>query len=152
MKLTNGCCCYSTSLHGAYNSMYNGKWSRGSLSGESASPTTTKDKAFAYYKSGVTSSYYGYFTWVSGDKWEERRLSDDKVLYHFRLLSEAAGATILFDEERGLYVRLTNSDCYLSYKSDDINEKKYDGAWVTFDYGYSLTLVLELDISFSCHT
>ncbi len=152
VKLTANCCCYSTSEHGSYSKMYCGTWSGKGLSKESntksnKSSLSKDDRAFAYYLKGKTSSYFGYYTEVSDGYWDEIRISDDKVLFHYKLISESSTEIILFDEKRSVYVRLTGNESYWGDSKNDITHKCYDGAWVGFDYGYSVAMWLELDIN-----
>lgn len=152
VKLTANCCCYSTSEHGSYSKMYCGTWSGKGLSKESntksdKSTLSRGDRAFAYYLKGKYSSYFGYYTEVSDGYWDEIRISDDKVLFHYKLISESSTEVILFDEKRSVYVRLTGSESYWGESKTDITHKTYDGAWVGFDYGYSVAMWLELDIN-----
>ena len=149
VKITNGGCYYSTAKDGEYSRMYGGRWSAGSLSGErsTAQSGSRKDKAFAYYKKDNDFSYHAYFMLVSGDMWDEIRVSDDKVLFHYRLVSETSATIILYDESRKVYVRLTETECFWGSSKDDINHKIYNGVWVGFDYGYSVALLMDLDIN-----
>ena len=151
IKLTDNGCYYNTSPQGDFTVRYCGRWSLGSLSGEPRKKTggnrSHKDEAFAYYLEGKTNSYFGYFMQVSSGQWEEIRVSDEKVLYKYRFVSESGGAMILYDESRSVYVRVTESELFWGSTKEDITHKIYDGAWVGFDYGYSVSMVLELDIN-----
>jgi hypothetical protein len=151
VKLTANCCCYATSEHGSYSKMYCGTWSGKGLSKKSSKSDqgslSKGDRAFAYYLKGKYSSYFGYYTEVSDGYWDEIRISDDKVLFHYKLISESATEIILFDEKRSVYVRLTGNESYWGESKTDITHKTYDGAWVGFDYGYSVAMWLELDIN-----
>ncbi len=149
VKLKRCCCCYSASRNGDYNRMYRGHWTGKGLSKDKANQSgngLSHGRAFYYYLKDNFKSYYGYYVHVSGNNWDEVRISDEKVLFHYRLISESATAVILFDESRSVYVRLTEDNSFWGSSADNINDKGYYGAWSAYDYGYSVTMLLEIEV------
>lgn len=151
VKLTSTCCCYSTSENGEYTRMYGGRWTGKGLEKGSGSASSKSrsggENAFAYYLKGKTGSYHGYYWNVSGTHWEEVRLSDDKVLFRYTFVSESSDGIILSDDNRTVFVRLTDNESYWGSTKNDITHKVYDGVWTGFDYGYSVSMLMEIDIN-----
>jgi len=148
IKLTNKCCLYSASKEGPYNRIYCGRFTgKGLKESSSKSGSLSHGKLFAYSQKGKRSDgYFGYYWQVAGDVWEEVRVSDDKVLYQYKLVSESANEVILYDENRSVYVRLTDEVSYWGNTKSDITNKVYEGTWISYDYGYSLVMLLEIDV------
>lgn len=85
-------------------------------------------RAFIFYydqKNGL----YDYLITTGNGKWEEMYALKNRSRYHYNTVSERSDETILYDEERKQYVRLTETQYFTGDTKENISHKEHDGYW-----------------------
>lgn len=70
--------------------------------------------------------YAGTFTYEGGNKWVEKNNHDS---FNYVEHSISQDEVVLFDQVRKVYVKLTPTEMFASWKKLDSWEKYYDGEW-----------------------
>jgi hypothetical protein len=70
--------------------------------------------------------YEGTFTFIEGTKWIEKNNHSD---FTFTEYSYNQDELILFDRSRNVYVKITPTELFASWKQPGTWEKYYDGEW-----------------------
>ena len=83
------------------------------------SQSDTVERVFLYYYNQPKGSY-GYFRRTDGNEWAEFDCKHNRKKFTFDLVDTAAKSTILYDKSRKLFVRLTDTVCYLGKERNKI--------------------------------
>lgn len=106
-----------------------------------------KNMAFAFYLKPTDENYHSIYRPAGGNDWEEVRIKDRVVRFKYQLVQESPDEVVLFDPTRTVYVRLTEDESYWGNSRNDINNKIYNGNWISCEDGLSLMEVMAADIN-----
>lgn len=78
-----------------------------------------KARAFVYYYD-QPAGLYDYFIKEDNGRWVEMSSIKNTIKFRFKTISEEPEQTVLFDEDRSTYLRLTASKCFIGQSKGDI--------------------------------
>ncbi len=78
---------------------------------------------------GEGNDHYGYFIKMHDKDWGEFDWKGNRKKQVYTCIKDTYDEVILHDLVRKLYVRLTQTQCFLGKSLNSINDKTYDGEW-----------------------
>lgn len=88
------------------------------------------DEYFSTVFAFTTPDGKSFYRELGDGKWGEFAYPKREPTFNFKFVSNENGSLILLDESRGVYVRITGSECFFSRDKSNINSKLYDGSWI----------------------